>query len=229
MAAWPPRAIIRRDTGTRALEGALRRRLGPVAGVDEAGRGASAGPLVVAACILPERAHTKLPGLDDSKVLSEKTRERLYPRILAIARSTHIVSIPPDEIDERGVHVCNIEGMRRAAMGLDPQPGYVLTDGFPVPGIPWPSLAVISGDASAACIAAASVLAKVTRDRIMAEMDDHYPGYGFARHKGYSTASHMQEIVARGVTPLHRTSYANVAEASRMFRARHAHVADGQA
>ncbi|MBN4926244.1 ribonuclease HII [Hoyosella rhizosphaerae] len=219
MMGWPPRAIVRKDTGNRALEMALHRRgLGPVAGVDEAGRGACAGPLVVAACILPP--HTRLPGLDDSKKLSEKTRNYLYPLIMRAAMSYHIVSIPAAEIDEEGVHRANIDGMRRAVAGLGTTPGYVLTDGFRVPGIPTPSLPVIGGDASSACIAAASVLAKVTRDRTMIELDEQFPVYGFAIHKGYSTGAHTQALNEFGPSAQHRRSYANVARAQALYSQR---------
>ncbi|MBB3038619.1 ribonuclease HII [Hoyosella altamirensis] len=212
MTRWPPRALVRRDTGLRALESALHRRgLGPVAGVDEAGRGACAGPLVVASCVLGAKQHRTLAGLDDSKRLTERAREELFPLILRHAEDFCIIEIPAAEVDTRGVHVANIEGMRRAVAGLRDRPGYVLTDGFRVPGMPCPSLPVIGGDASAACIAAASILAKVTRDRFMVALDAQLPGYGFAIHKGYSTAAHSAALTMRGPCPEHRLSFANVA------------------
>lgn len=212
MSQWPPRALIRRDTGLRALESALHRRgLGPVAGVDEAGRGACAGPLVVAACVLGAKPHRSLAGLDDSKRLTPRARDELYPLILKYAEDYCIVTIPAAEVDARGVHVANIEGMRRAVAGLLRRPGYVLTDGFRVPGMPCPSLPVIGGDASAACIAAASILAKVTRDRGMIELDEQLPGYGFAVHKGYSTTAHTAALAELGPCAEHRMSFANVA------------------
>ena len=174
--------------GLRTLESALHRSgLGPVAGVDEVGRGACAGPLVVAACVLGPGRLESLAALDDSKKLTEKVREKLFPLIRRYALAYHVVFIPSVEVDRRGVHVANIEGMRRAVAGLSVRPGYVLSDGFRVPGLPVPSLPVIGGDAAAACIAAASVLAKVSRDRLMVAMDADHPGYGFADHKGYST------------------------------------------
>ena len=121
-----------------------------------------------------------------------------------------MVFIPSVEVDRRGVHVANIEGMRRAVAGLPMRPGYVLTDGFRVPGLPAPSLPVIGGDAAAACIAAASVLAKVSRDRLMVAMDARYPGYGFAEHKGYSTLAHSVALAELGPSDEHRYSFINV-------------------
>ena len=184
--------------------------LGPVAGVDEAGRGACAGPLVVAACVLGDRPHASLDRLDDSKKLTERTREELYSVIVRRALAWSVVVIPAPEVDAIGIHVANIEGMRRAIARLSTSPGYVLTDGFRVPGLPAPSLPVIGGDAAAACIAAASVLAKVTRDRMMVELDREVPEYGFAVHKGYSTQTHMAALAEHGPSPHHRRSWANV-------------------
>ncbi|MFE3290885.1 ribonuclease HII [Rhodococcus sp. NPDC059234] len=215
MSTWPPRTIIRRAAGLRTMESALiRTGLGPVAGVDEAGRGACAGPLVVAACVLGPKPHRALEGLDDSKRLTERVREELFPTIQRLARAWCIVEIPAWEVDSLGVHVANIEGMRRAVAGLSAVPGYVLTDGFRVPGLPAPSLPVIGGDAAAACIAAASVLAKVSRDRTMVDLDRQLPGYGFAGHKGYSTAVHTAAMAALGPSREHRMSYANVRAAA---------------
>ncbi|MCV7384092.1 ribonuclease HII [Mycolicibacter longobardus] len=207
--AWPPRTVIRRSPGLRTLESALYRSgLGPVAGVDEVGRGACAGPLVVAACVLGPGKPAALAALDDSKKLTEKTREQLFPVIRRHALAYHVVFIEPADVDLRGVHAANIEGMRRAVAGLALRPGYVLSDGFRVPGLPMPSLPVIGGDGAAACIAAASVLAKVSRDRYMATLDD--PGYGFAVHKGYSTAAHTAALAALGPCSQHRYSFINV-------------------
>lgn len=211
---WPPRVALRRASGLRALEGALYRcGLGPVAGVDEAGRGACAGPLVVAACVLGRRAHPLLAGLDDSKKLTERAREELFPLITRLAQDCAVVQVPAAEVDRLGVHAANIEGMRRAVAALGRRPGYVLTDGFRVPGLAAPSLPVIGGDASAACVAAASVLAKVTRDRVMAGLAPRYPGYGFEVHKGYATAAHQRALDRLGPSEVHRRSYANVARA----------------
>lgn len=212
---WPPRAVIRGSTGLRAMEGALYRRgLGPVAGVDEAGRGSCAGPLVVAACVLGERPHKSLAGLDDSKRLTANARDRLYPLIMRHAAAYSVISIPAEEVDRLGVHVANIEGMRRAVAALATAPGYVLTDGFRVDGLATASLSVIGGDANSACIAAASVLAKVARDTMMTELDAVLPGYGFAGHKGYSTPVHTAALHELGPSAEHRFSYANVAAAA---------------
>ena len=210
-AAWPPRTVIRRSSGLRTLESALYRAgLGPVAGVDEVGRGACAGPLVVAACVLGPNRLESLSALDDSKKLNASERERLFPLIRRYALAYHVVFIPSEEVDRRGVHVANIEGMRRAVAGLSVRPGYVLSDGFRVPGLPMPSLPVIGGDAAAACIAAASVLAKVSRDRLMVAMDVDHPGYGLADHKGYSTRAHSAALNRLGPSTQHRFSFINV-------------------
>lgn len=212
---WPPRTVIRRSPGLRTLESALYRGgLGPVAGVDEVGRGACAGPLVVAACVLgPERV-SALAGLDDSKKLTPATREHLFGLIREHALAFHVVFISASEVDRRGVHAANIEGMRRAVAGLVVRPGYVLCDGFRVPGLPVPSLPVIGGDGASACIAAASVLAKVSRDRFMAALDGDHPGYGFAEHKGYATPAHAAALAALGPCAEHRYSFINVRRAA---------------
>lgn len=208
---WPPRAVIRKSSGLRTLEAALHNSgLGPVAGVDEVGRGACAGPLVVAACVLGPNRLKSLAELDDSKKLTPAAREALFPVIRRYALAYHVVVVPSAEVDARGVHRANIEGMRRAVAGLGVRPGYVLSDGFRVPGLPMPSLPVIGGDAVAACIAAASVLAKVSRDRMMVAMDADHPGYGFAEHKGYCTSSHAEALAALGPSTVHRYSFINV-------------------
>jgi len=218
---WPPRVVVRRAPGLRTLESTLQRcGMGPVAGVDEAGRGACAGPLVVAACVLPPGPVGALQGLNDSKALPAAERERLFPLVRRHALSTSVVVVPPGEVDSLGIHVVNIEGMRRCVVGLGLTPGYVLLDGFRVSGLPAPSLPVIGGDAEAACIAAASVLAKVTRDRIMVELDDDVPGYEFAAHKGYSTPAHIAALWRLGPSRVHRRSYANVAAAGALARVR---------
>src|SRR6202790_688246 len=208
---WPPRAVIRKASGLRTLESALHNSgLGPVAGVDEVGRGACAGPLVIAACVLGPNRLKSLADLDDSKKLTEKAREALYPLIRRYALAFHVVFVPPGEVDRRGVPVANIEGMRRAVAGLPIRPGYVLSDGFRVPGLPMPSLPVIGGGAAAACIAAASVLAKVSRDRLMVKMEAEHPGYGFAEHKGYSTPAHSAALAELRPCSQQRYSLINV-------------------
>ncbi|MBK1786756.1 ribonuclease HII [Prauserella cavernicola] len=207
--------MVRGETSW-ALQSALDRRgLGPVAGVDEAGRGACAGPLVVASCILRPGDGARLTELTDSKLLTALARERVYERVLRRALDYSIVVISPAEVDALGIHVTNIEGMRRAIAGLDLAPGYVLIDGFRVPGLPAPSVPVIKGDRAVACVAAASVLAKVTRDRIMAGLHDEHPVYGFDVHKGYTTTEHGEALTAHGPSPVHRWSYTNVAVAGR--------------
>jgi ribonuclease HII len=210
----PPRAVVRGD-GFWGLQAGLERRgLGPVAGVDEAGRGACAGPLVVAACVLRSGDAARLTELTDSKLLTALARDRVFDRVLARALDHSVVIIPADEVDALGIHVMNIEGMRRAVAGLKSNPGYVLTDGFKVPGLPAPSLPVIKGDRAVACVAAASVLAKVTRDRIMAGLHSEHPDYGFDVHKGYSTADHSAALNTHGPSKVHRWSFANVANAA---------------
>ncbi|MGH3996022.1 MAG: ribonuclease HII [Pseudonocardiaceae bacterium] len=212
----PPRAVVRRDGGMWTLQAVLHRRgLSPVAGVDEAGRGACAGPLVVAACVLRPADAVALDGLTDSKLLTTARREHYHDLITARAVAHSVVVIPPDEVDALGVHVANLEGMRRAVAGLPVHPGYVLTDGFPVPGLTAPNMAVIGGDRAVACVAAASVLAKVTRDRIMCDMHERMPWYGFSEHKGYCTSEHNASLLAHGPSAEHRFGYVNVALAAR--------------
>ncbi|CAO5164417.1 Ribonuclease HII [Frankia sp. AiPs1] len=208
-----PRGVaVRRDAGMFGYERALARRgLGPVAGVDEAGRGACAGPLVVAAVVLPEGGVRRLGGLADSKLLTEQVRERMFGEVVATAVCWATVVTPAAEIDLVGVHQANITGMRRAVARLDRRPGYVLTDGFPVSGFGMESLAVVKGDQVAACVAAASIVAKVTRDRIMRALHTRYAEYDFAQHKGYVTAAHTAALARYGPCDEHRKSYVNVA------------------
>src|SRR6202050_3137081 len=195
----------RRSAGLAAYENALARAgLAPVAGIDEAGRGACAGPLVVAAVVLDQIAIKRMPGLADSKLLTPAVREDLYAQITEKAVDWHAVVIPPAEIDRIGLHVCNVEGMRRACAGLTSRPGYVLTDGFPVQGLGAPTLAMWKGDRVAASVAAASIVAKVTRDRMMRDLDERYPVYGFCRHKGYVTGEYLRALGGHGTVPGHR-------------------------
>ncbi|GAA4058476.1 ribonuclease HII [Nonomuraea soli] len=202
----PRPSVVRRDSGLYAYERALARRgLTPVAGVDEAGRGACAGPLVVSAVVL----RREIPGLGDSKLLTPAVRERLFALIMKSA-FVETVIIPPEVIDTRGLHKCNVEGMRRAIARLSFVPEYILTDGFPVPGLPAPSLAVWKGDQVAACVAAASIVAKVTRDRIMTSLDAEFPQYGFAEHKGYTTLQHRLALQEHGPCDHHRFSFVTV-------------------
>ncbi len=182
-----------------------------IAGVDEAGRGPCAGPLVIAAIILKDSDSQVLARVRDSKALTEKVREELYDVVIDEALSYSIIEISPEEIDRLGLHKCNLEGMRRAINSLTTPPEYVLTDGYAIEGLAIPNLAVWKGDQVALSISAASILAKVYRDRIMREMDIKYPGYGFAKHKGYATAAHTAALQELGITEIHRQSFANIA------------------
>ena len=185
--------------------------ISPLAGVDEAGRGACAGPLVVASVILRDPHASELAKVRDSKEISEKNREDLFDVVTNAALSLSIVIISNQEIDARGVHAANLDGMRRAVQGLDITPAYVLTDGYAIEGLALPNLAVWKGDQVVTCISAASIIAKVTRDRIMREMDLIYPEYGLASHKGYITKTHNEALRKYGVTPIHRRSFSNIA------------------
>ena len=186
--------------------------ISPLAGVDEAGRGACAGPLVVASVILKDPHADELEKVRDSKELSEKTREELFEVVTQAALSVSVVIISNEEIDARGVHAANLDGMRRAVQGLEITPAYVLTDGYAIEGLALPNLAVWKGDQVVTCISAASIIAKVTRDRIMREMDMTYPEYGFISHKGYITKVHTEALRKHGITPIHRRSFSNIAE-----------------
>ena len=185
--------------------------ISPLAGVDEAGRGACAGPLVVASVILRDPHAEELAQVRDSKELSEKNREDLFAVVSAAALSLSVVIISNEEIDARGVHAANLDGMRRAVQGLEVTPAYVLTDGYAIAGLALPNLAVWKGDQVVTCISAASIIAKVTRDRIMRELDLTYPEYGLASHKGYITKTHTEALAKYGVTPIHRRSFSNIA------------------
>ena len=185
-----------------------------IAGVDEAGRGPSAGPLVVAAVILKEVTSPALDRVQDSKALSAKVREELFDAIIKDAIAYSIIEIPPAEIDQVGLHKSNLQGMRRAIQGLPVVPDYVLTDGYEISGLEVPTLAVWKGDQIASSISAASIVAKVYRDRIMIQIEQRYPGYGFAKHKGYITAEHTAAIAKLGITDIHRKSFENIKKIS---------------
>lgn len=182
-----------------------------IAGVDEAGRGPCAGPLVIASVILRFPLSVDLNEVKDSKELLADKRESLYEVIKTNCVTYSIIEVTVDEIDSLGLHKCNIEGMRRAINALIIKPDYVLTDGYPIPGLTTPNLAVWKGDQVAITISAASILAKVYRDRIMIDLDKAYPGYGLASHKGYVTPTHTAAIKELGVLPIHRKSFANIA------------------
>lgn len=215
MSSLPRGSTVRRDAGLYGYERALRRvGIEPIAGVDEAGRGACAGPLVAAAAILPPGKAGVIPGLADSKLLTAASRERVYHQVVARATAWSVVVVEHDECDRLGMHVANVEALRRAVALLDLRPSYVLTDGFPVDGFDVPGLAIWKGDRVAACIAAASVLAKVTRDRIMVELDGSYPDYDFKTHKGYVTETHTEALTRLGPSPVHRMRFVNVRRAA---------------
>jgi ribonuclease HII len=203
----PPRVGERRGLYSYGQE-LHRAGVSPVAGADEAGRGACAGPLVAGAAVLPPRLYLK--GLGDSKLLTERTRERLYEEITAKATAWAVAVVPAAEVDRFGVQAANYRALREAVAGLGLRPALALIDGFSVPGLGVPGQAVVKGDRLVAAIAAASILAKVTRDRMMAELDGVWPGYGFALHKGYATAAHQDALDRLGPCPEHRLSYANV-------------------
>ena len=183
----------------------------PLAGVDEAGRGACAGPLVIASVILHDPFAEDLAAVRDSKDVREKERENLYELLVEKAAAISTIIVPPTEVDARGVHAANLDGMRRAVQGLSITPAYVLTDGYAIDGLGIANLAVWKGDQVAHCISAASIIAKVTRDRIMRELDSQFPQYGFAKHKGYITAAHTKALNTHGPCVEHRRSFSNVA------------------
>ena len=215
MTALPRGTTVRRDAGLYGYERALRRGgLAPIAGVDEAGRGACAGPLVAAAAILPDGKAGQVPGLADSKLLTHAARERCYTQVVRRALAWSVVVVAPGECDRLGMHVANVEALRRALARLEVRPAYVLTDGFPVDGLEVPGLAMWKGDRVAACISAASVIAKVTRDRIMAAEHDRWPAYDFATHKGYCTPEHQAALDEHGPCPIHRYRFVNVRRAA---------------
>lgn len=180
-----------------------------IAGVDEAGRGPLAGPLAVAAVILdPIRP---IAGLDDSKKLSEKKREALYPQIIERARAYCVILIEPEEIDRLNIFQATMAGMSRAVAGLCVAAHEVLVDGNKLPGdLPCPGRAIVGGDALEPAISAASILAKVSRDRLMVAMDRTHPGYGFAVHKGYPTPAHLASLQRLGPCSQHRRSFTPV-------------------
>lgn len=185
--------------------------IAPIAGVDEAGRGACAGPLVIASVILPDPFAPELGPVRDSKEIAESKRDAIFDLIQNVATSISVVIVPAQEIDTRGVHSANLDGMRRAVQGLHVMPEYVLTDGYAIEGLGLPNLAVWKGDQVVVSISAASIIAKVTRDRIMRDLDTQYPAYGFAGHKGYITAAHTQALEKLGPCPQHRRSFSNIA------------------
>lgn len=184
-----------------------------IAGVDEAGRGPLAGPVVTAAVVLPQAAQRWRWGLNDSKQVAEDRREELYQRITQQEGVFWAVSvISPEEIDALNILRATHKGMAQCLAQLSQKPCHALVDGLPVHGLPCPHTALVKGDARSQSIAAASILAKVTRDRLMREAHELYPQYGFAQHKGYPTPAHLQALLEHGPCPLHRRSFAPVAQ-----------------
>jgi ribonuclease HII len=199
---------VRKETATRRIEQPVVNREGlRIAGVDEAGRGPLAGPVVAAAVILdPENIPA---GLDDSKRLSESQRNTAFEAILSQASAISFALLPPAEIDRLNIRGATLEAMRRAVAGLNIAPDLVLVDGRDIPhGLPCAAHAIIGGDATEAVISAASIVAKVMRDRLMTRLGDHFPAYGFAIHKGYGTLRHRLAISQTGGSPHHRQSFA---------------------
>lgn len=181
-----------------------------IAGVDEAGRGCWAGPVVAAAVVLSAQALAQpelLAGVDDSKQLSPAERERLYPAVLALAADVGVGSVPAFLIDAYGIVPATRLAMTCALLSLRRLPEALLIDALPLPLLPWPQEVLIRGDSRSLSIAAASVVAKVTRDRLMAGADLAFPGYGFAAHKGYGTAAHQRALHALGPCPIHRHTF----------------------
>lgn len=195
-----------RPRASRTVENEIRR-LGyvHVAGVDEVGRGCLAGPVVAAAVALQPDQY--VPGIADSKVLLAADRERLFGDITAAAVAWHVAIVEADEIDRINIHRASLKAMQLAVMALVPLPGFVLVDGFRIPDLPIPQRHMIGGDRRSTAIAAASILAKVTRDRIMTELHAADPRYGFDQHKGYATRAHLDAVAAFGYSPRHRRTF----------------------
>jgi ribonuclease HII len=209
MAPFEDRLVVRRLREIDHYERQLRDRgFTALAGVDEAGRGALAGPLVAAAVILPE--WFELEGLEDSKLLTRKQRERAYERVAEEAVAFAVCKAMPRRIDRAGLHRTNLALLRRALRKLPVTPEFVLTDGFPLKRLGIPSLGLRKGDVVTASVAAASVVAKVTRDRIMDRYHRRYPEYGFDTNRGYGTERHWEALWRLGPTPIHRRSFNHV-------------------
>lgn len=181
-----------------------------VCGVDEVGRGPLAGPVVVAACIMPPLLRIK--GINDSKKLTEKKREELYKIIVKEAIAYNVVFVSEKEVDELNIYQATKKGMLEAINGLKVKPEHVLIDAMPLAELELPHTSIIHGDALSASIAAASILAKVTRDHFMEKMDVKYPNYGFKRHKGYCTKAHIEALEKYGPCAIHRKTFAPVSK-----------------
>ena len=176
-----------------------------IAGVDEVGRGCLAGPVTAAAVVLPHAI--RIPGIKDSKVLTADERDALFGQITRVALRWHVASVDPVEIDRINIHQASLLAMRRAIEALIPLPGFVLVDGFRIPHLIIPQRPVVGGDRRSTAIAAASILAKVTRDKLMIDAHASDPRYGFDRHKGYATADHLRAVAEFGYSVLHRRSF----------------------
>ena len=195
-----------RPRASRSIENAVRRQgVTGVAGVDEVGRGCLAGPVLAGAVILDPDCY--IPGIADSKVLTADARARVFDVIVKKAVSWAVASVDPAEIDRINIHKASFEAMRQALAALTPQPEYVLVDGFRIPNLSIPQKAVVGGDRRSTAIAAASILAKVTRDRIMRQLHDADPRYGFDKHKGYATKAHLDAVGQFGYSPVHRKTF----------------------
>jgi ribonuclease HII len=197
---------VTRPRASRTIENGLRR-LGfvHIAGVDEVGRGCLAGPVVAAAVVLtPDRY---VPGIADSKVLTPQDRERLFEPIVRAAIAWSVATVDAGEIDRLNIHRASLLAMRQAVTALDPLPGFVLVDGFRIPDLIMPQRPITGGDRRSTAIAAASILAKVTRDRFMRELHEQDPRYGFDRHKGYATRDHLDAVARFGYSPIHRRTF----------------------
>jgi ribonuclease HII len=177
-----------------------------LAGIDEAGRGALAGPVVAAAVVIGPDARI-VPGVNDSKKLTPRKRETLYDQIKATVRTVGVGMVYHQEIDEINIYQATKKAMQKAVAGLAYPPDYLLIDGMELPECPIAQVKIIDGDALSYCIAAASIIAKVTRDRLMCEFDKVYPDYGFARHKGYGTKDHMAALAAHQPCAIHRRTF----------------------
>jgi len=190
----------------RTLENAIRRwGFYRVAGCDEVGRGCLAGPVTAGAVILDPDRH--IPGLADSKTITALERERLYAQITRRAIAWSVVSVTPAEIDAINIHRASLEAMRRAVLAIAPLPDMVLVDAFRIPDLYMPQRGIPKGDRKCSAIAAASIVAKVTRDREMLALHDVDPRYGFAQHKGYATAEHLAAVLQHGYSAVHRRSF----------------------
>lgn len=195
-----------RPRASRTIENALGRwGFARIAGVDEVGRGCLAGPVMAGAVVLDPGHH--IAGLRDSKILSAVQRERLCQEVIRHALGWSVAAVGPEEIDRINIHRASLQAMRQAVLTLVPLPDLVLVDAFRIPDLPMAQRGVVHGDARCSAIAAASIVAKVLRDRLMAELHETDPRYGFDRHKGYATPDHLRAVARHGYSPAHRRSF----------------------